>query len=928
MTLSRTILILDRTPAARQRPSHDSGATPQGTGDDDDNFELEPCTMWMSFMDAALHYTRLSLELAPISIHAAPGITPTGHSVILNTWTPDEQTLDHVASQLQVLRQATAATAAAAIGLEDTIMTEEGQQDKSTKWIEQALQGAIAHILEPIPSASVPTAPTAATTTASQKVVGPPAPAPTTALLGAVVNIVVVLADEDDHEASKSRRDSNNSTMKGRDDGFEAWSYGESDLRKTLFSALHSLRDSIRNSRQEKYWVSNIHVDFIRISSNQDIARADVIREDISRLCTASLYTVKTVNDTSATSALVNHFLRRNKDVQILRVHNAPLKSRTRELPIDLLYRTNHIETLVTKRGSEKGKTKGIQHNTLQVACAMVTELQYGAPSSEATRLLPSKCFHPASISPSSLTVSFYTAIANGEFHLLNESDSSRIASMVLLDRDGQLYVHCLDKKEEPQDFVHFSSSQGSSDVSQAHLEDFVNMIVRPNEISTRHDTFSQEGNKLMTIVPSALKSKSKIPDEECVDADGASSSSVNMALVNTTSRLDIQTRWMVQWEGERLHPILPAHDRQIQIFKGAICKSLMESGDQSVIRDVLDALLSDARPLALPGEHNPLSTAGKMNQQHQRVRECAQAVLADLWMIGQRFKSVSNGHMEAAKLIAGKVTPKGLDHQTVKRTLIPPRQRAAMLQQAEIASPASSPSIGGGSNMNDGGGGFGRGRGGARGGFSQRGGAGGPGALGRGGRGGFRGGHNSGSGSIGGNSPNPGDGGANQEGVMGGVSTSGPENDIMLSMTGKTQPVPYLITNPPTRDEIEDAEQEYLSQLGEDGCLLKAYWGSRGAQGSSLAVVLNSVHSLDTPCATFDPRQQQQPQHQQHQQQQPLPYHLQRPGGPQHKENIKRLRLQDFAGRTPVVENGGYSGNQNYGGGGNINANSRSVEM
>jgi len=134
-----------------------------------------------------------------------------------------------------------------------------------------------------------------------------------------------------------------------------------------------------------------------------------------------------------------------------------------------------------------------------------------------------------------------------------------------------------------------------------------------------------------------------------------------------------------------------------------------------------------------------------------------------------------------------------------------------------------------------------------------------------------------------------------------------------MLSMTGKTQPVPYLTTTPPTRDEIEDSEQEYLSQLGEDGCLLKAYWGSRGAQGSSLAVVLNSMHSLDTLASPTDlgaVRQQQQ----------------QRPGGLK-KGPIKRLRLQDFAGRTPVVENGGHSINSNQAGNFS-NISSRAVDM
>jgi hypothetical protein len=69
-----------------------------------------------------------------------------------------------------------------------------------------------------------------------------------------------------------------------------------------------------------------------------------------------------------------------------------------------------------------------------------------------------------------------------------------------------------------------------------------------------------------------------------------------------------------------------------------------------STMQSVLDVLISDARPLALPGEHNPLPASGKINQQQQRVRDCAQAVLADLWMIGQRFKAVSTSHMEVGR--------------------------------------------------------------------------------------------------------------------------------------------------------------------------------------------------------------------------------------------------------------------------------------
>lgn len=125
--------------------------------------------------------------------------------------------------------------------------------------------------------------------------------------------------------------------------------------------------------------------------------------------------------------------------------------------------------------------------------------------------------------------------------------------------------------------------------------------------------------------------------------------------------------------------------------------------------------------------------------------------------------------------------------------------------------------------------------------------------------------------------------------------SGDGVVNDVMLSMTGKTQPVPYLVTTPQTREEIEESEQEYLAQLGDDGCLLKAYWGSRGAQTSSLAAVLRSGNSFMLGSSRTgyegDPMS-------------PAVGAINQP--PIVRPATKRLRLQDFAGRTPYDENGG----------------------
>lgn len=82
-------------------------------------------------------------------------------------------------------------------------------------------------------------------------------------------------------------------------------------------------------------------------------------------------------------------------------------------------------------------------------------------------------------------------------------------------------------------------------------------VIIGPNEISSGQEAFAVEGNKLSTIVPTALKSTFNQGEPKGMDDESPSSSSVNTSLVNTTSRLDLETRWMVQWEGERIHPIL-----------------------------------------------------------------------------------------------------------------------------------------------------------------------------------------------------------------------------------------------------------------------------------------------------------------------------------------------------------------------------------
>lgn len=109
----------------------------------------------------------------------------------------------------------------------------------------------------------------------------------------------------------------------------------------------------------------------------------------ISRVCTASVYTVKTVDDRSTTAALTNHFLNRNKDVHILRVHNMGLTSRTKDLPVDVFYRTSHIKSLVSKTedtGSDAKYVDDYRQNSLQHKWTNVKELEHGISFTEEAR--------------------------------------------------------------------------------------------------------------------------------------------------------------------------------------------------------------------------------------------------------------------------------------------------------------------------------------------------------------------------------------------------------------------------------------------------------------------------------------------------------------------------------------------------------------
>lgn len=95
------------------------------------------------------------------------------------------------------------------------------------------------------------------------------------------------------------------------------------------------------------------------------------------------------------------------------------------------------------------------------------------------------------------------------------------------------------------------------------------------------------------------------------------------------------------------------------------ICKPHIAS--LNTITTVIEKLITDARPAVLPGPmahpDNLPPTQIKVIQQaiqtyqqmlpHQdlALRESAQAILADLWLVAQRFKSVSPSHADVSLL-------------------------------------------------------------------------------------------------------------------------------------------------------------------------------------------------------------------------------------------------------------------------------------
>ncbi|KAG0270727.1 hypothetical protein BGZ95_001599 [Linnemannia exigua] len=929
----------------------------------DDDFDLEPCSMWTSFMNAALHFSRVTLDLTPFtqvpqySVPFAAGDHQTGGSVILNTWAPKDQNIGEINSNLQLLRQEDQE----ALGNESSV---------PDTWLEQALREATAHIVEPpqdatgsawrlvgtkkgygdestavLPAPATSTTSTVTTTTSI-----------TTTQPRSICKIIFVLADPETGFQGNKNADGD-TTMEEEDDADESWFYGGQDIRALLYETVRSMETSIKKRN------INIHLDLIRIATSQRHARSDIIMEQISRTCTASVYTVISEDELSPVRALTNYFLLQNSDVKVLRVHDMAFAESSRKEVAEFFHKSDHIGPTAVRKTDSEG-----EQNTMSILQQTTSSIKNVIDANYARVINHSRA----------------------RVHLLTDKDpSDSIVTRAILSHAGRVFIHCIPTEFEdgmpkreaelkpvqgkesgphnnersrredsamPEDSTTSYSSSTVSDIMRRPLVDktptpavldFIKNIVRPNSVRPKVDWV---GGGFVELTPPALKTTAAVQFKAKGGGGGGVKSharkdqatvGVDMAVVHSTRKLDLETRWLVQWQGERVHPILPEHNVLLEQVRTMICKANVHS--TAGIVTVLEKLIADARPTVLPGpigipenlppnQHKIVQQAVQTSQQSQQhqdqsIRESAQAILADLWMVGQRFKSVSPSHAVLAKEIGEMVAPTGVDHNTVKLTYIAPVLRA--FQQAKEIDPTigitnmpdgGSPNPnqghgqwGGRGGGNIGGGGIRGGRGGMQGGArfgdnnnnrnnannnNRRGGFGGPGG---GIPGGFR---NSGGGGGGANAVNP--QGSN-------IASSNTEEILsdpslpLCSMSGRTQPVPYLETAPPTREEIENGDQAYLSELGEEGSLLRTYWGPRGAQGSSVAAIVNSMTSLDST-TLLEPAGAAPP---------PPPL-IVGPGsgqdlasihaGKQHQRRLKRPRLQDFAGRTPVKEYGGFS--------------------
>ncbi|KAG0232945.1 hypothetical protein BGW41_001692 [Actinomortierella wolfii] len=768
---------------------------------DDKELGLEPCSIWSCCGHAALHYARIVLDLSAVA--------------------PRSQ----ISSQLQ------------AINALDENDTPDATLLDSNQWIENAILGAMAHILEPIAATTAQPAQSekqqassgisgALTSQIFQETHGASLAIPTNYLNPVSKikgNIVMLLLD-------KEQVDKAGTLATGDDTSTSAWTVGAHDVKMILDECFESLYDAARSSK-----VGNIHVDIH------------------SKLFSASFYNVVVADENSITQAVSALYLRQNQRIEVLQIKGWPTAD---------LDRDNDTE-------SERLRFEEAEEETTLKTAAIKEPI-------------------PATTS------------------------------------------------------------------SAIQLDDFVDAVVKRNTILGATMSFSEDSNSFTQVHPpaihlpahpfnessaNALDAASSLPPAASQSGGGVleaspSTSSVNMSLVHTTTLMDLETRWLCQWAGGRPYTLSPAQESLLSKVRKVMCAPQVETDGLQVIESVIEQLTNDARQFGQQQQiFDPLSGSPSLAppQSGKGARRntnklgpginTAQWILADLWMIGQRFKDVSKGHSDVAKLMSTKITPKGVDHAIVKQTLIPPQRRRQMAQQQQLMG-QTPPMSGQPSTPQQ--------QGGPRFQHTPRGG----GMAGRGGRGGFRGNMQ-----IQSNNPGNSNSPSAQSGGVGDDGEDGVLNDVMLSLTGKTQPVPYLVTEPPTREAIDETELEYHAQMGEEGSLLQAYWGGRGAQRNNVinshnphqasstttvatpalptgaeteAACNNSSGLLDSNSLSvallpnmvgrLPPAPPNSLLGQYQQLYQTQQYMLAR-------RQIKRPRLQDFAGRTPVAENGGFSG-------------------
>ncbi|KAF9165158.1 hypothetical protein DFQ26_000548 [Actinomortierella ambigua] len=120
------------------------------------------------------------------------------------------------------------------------------------------------------------------------------------------------------------------------------WMIDARDTKAILHGCFDSLYDALRASK-----VANIHVDIVRVSADANDKRNDILNYNHSKLYSASLFNVVAADESSITQAVSALFLRRNQNIEVLRIKGWPTEDKDREDNlIELFCQSDHLRAV------------------------------------------------------------------------------------------------------------------------------------------------------------------------------------------------------------------------------------------------------------------------------------------------------------------------------------------------------------------------------------------------------------------------------------------------------------------------------------------------------------------------------------------------------------------------------------------------------